>query len=223
MNRAEIDTAVAAYWNARAPKFAAAASHVRHAEDWRRVLAAAFDATGPSDVVDLGCGTGACALIAASLGHRVRGYDGAAPMIEVARTAARAAGLDVEFVHGFLGRAAIAPASADIVTIRNVLWTLADPDAVLRLAFRVLRPGGRIVVSDGLWSVAPESRSTYPEQLAATLPFHKGLTEGDARNLLTRAGFVDAHAWHHLFDAPPYPGGVPFFVLSAIKPGDRTG
>ena len=55
MNRAEIDTAVAAYWNARAPKFDAAASHVRHAEEWRRVLAAAFDATGPSDVVDLGC------------------------------------------------------------------------------------------------------------------------------------------------------------------------
>ena len=65
-----------------------------------------------------------------------------------ARTAARAAGLDVEFVHGFLGRAAIAPASADFVTIRNVLWTLADPDAVLRLAFRVLRPGGLVLVDN---------------------------------------------------------------------------
>lgn len=215
MTASKVAEGVTAYWDARAPRFDGAAAHVRAPEAWTAVLAAAFRADGPKDVVDLGTGTGACALAAASLGHRVRAYDGSAEMLAVARGAACRAGLAIEFVQALITDAPLEPSSADIVTIRNVLWTLEHPAEALDLARRTLRRNGRIVVSDGLWSTAPGNRSDYAAELAERLPFHAGLTEEDARMLLEDAGFDPPTAWQHLFRTPPYPDGVPAFVLSA--------
>jgi ubiquinone/menaquinone biosynthesis C-methylase UbiE len=217
MKAAEAQAQVSDYWTRRAPAFDGVASHVAQASLWRDVLAAAFEAQGAKDVVDLGTGTGACALIAASLGHRVRACDGSEGMLAAARQAAEAAGLDIALEHALIGEATFAPASADIVTLRNVLWTLPDPMAALRRAHLLLRPGGLVLVSDGLWSVAAQYRSTYPETLAASLPRHDGLTEDEARTMLADAGFGPAQSWQHLFPASPYPGDVPMFVLTARK------
>ena len=217
MKAAEAQTQVSDYWTRRAPAFDGVASHVAQAALWRDVLAAAFEAQEPKDVFDLGTGTGACALIAASLGHRVRACDGSEGMLAAARQAARASGLDVAFEHALIEEASFAPDTADIVTLRNVLWTLPDPMAALRKAHLILRPGGLILVSDGLWSVAAQYRSTYPDTLAASLPRHDGLTENDARAMLSEAGFGPARSWQHLFPASPYPGDVPMFVLAARK------
>ncbi len=211
-----VQSEVTAYWDARAPHFDAVASHVAQAEVWRAVLGAAFAADGPRDVIDLGTGTGACALAAAALGHRVRAYDGSAGMLAVAREAARRSGAAIDFVQATLEEAALPPTGADIVTLRNVLWTLERPQDALAAARRALRPGGRVVVSDGLWSVAPQSRSTYPADLAARLPFHAGLREDDAVRLLAQAGFAAPTRWGHLLPASAYPGAVPVFVLAAL-------
>ncbi len=217
MKPAEAQIEVSNYWTRRAAAFDGVASHVAQAALWRDVLSAAFEAKEAKDVVDLGTGTGACALIAASLGHRVRACDGSEGMLAAARQAATAAGLDVAFEHALIADASFAPGSADIVTLRNVLWTLPDPMAALRKAYLVLRPGGQVLVSDGLWSTAAQYRSTYPETLAASLPRHDGLTEDEARTMLADAGFGPARSWQHLFPASPYPGDVPMFVLTARK------
>ena len=210
-----VGAGVTDYWNGRAPRFDGVASHVAQRELWLAVLEAAFQADSPKDVVDLGTGTGACALLAASLGHRVRACDGSANMLEVARAAAQEAGLAIAFQDATIEEAEITDASADIVTLRNVLWTLEHPMEALLQAHSILRPGGLVLVSDGLWSVAPEYRSTYPEELAARLPLHDGLTEAAAQDLLTQAGFSGFRSWQHLFPASPYPGNVPVFVLTA--------
>ncbi len=215
MTGPDVAASVTAYWDGRAPAFDGVASHVARFDEWRRVLEAAFEADGPKDVVDLGTGTGACALVAASLGHRVRGYDGSHGMLAAARAAAAGLGLDIVFEAALIDDVSVPDASADIVTLRNVLWTLADPAAALAKARRILRPGGRIVVSDGQWSVAPQYRSTYPAELAAKLPLHDGPSEEVARRMLAQAGFGAARSWQHLFAGSPYPGDVPVFVLSA--------
>jgi ubiquinone/menaquinone biosynthesis C-methylase UbiE len=217
MKAAEAQAQVSDYWTRRAPAFDGVASHIAQASLWRDVLAAAFEAQEAKDVVDLGTGTGACALIAASLGHRVRACDGSEGMLAAARQAAEAAGLKIAFEHALIEEATFAPASADIVTLRNVLWTLPDPMAALRQAHLVLRPGGLGLISDGLWSVAAQYCSTYPDTLAASLPSHDGLTEDEARTMLSEAGFGPARSWQHLFPASPYPGDVPMFVLTALK------
>ncbi len=208
---------VTAYWDARAPAFDGVASHVARFADWRRVLEAAFSAGGPRDVVDLGTGTGACALVAASLGHRVRGYDGSTGMLAAARAAAARLALDIAFETAVIEDLPVESGSADIVTLRNVLWTLPDPAAALAQAHRILRPGGRVIVADARWSVAPQYRSTYPPGLAESLPLHDGLSEDDARRLLAQAGFGAARSWQHLFAESPYPGDVPTFVVSATR------
>lgn len=162
MKAAEAQAQVSDYWTRRAPAFDGVASHVAQATIWHDVLAAAFEADEAKDVVDLGTGTGACALIAASLGHRMRACDGSEGMLAAARQAADASGLDVTFEQALIEEAPFAPDTADIVTLRNVLWTLPVPMAALRKAHALLRPGGLALVSDGLWSVAAQYRSTYP-------------------------------------------------------------
>ena len=213
----DVAAAVTAYWNGRAPAFDGVASHVARFDDWRRVLEAAFEADRPKDVVDLGTGTGACALVAASLGHRVHGYDGSEGMLAAARAAAARLGLGIVFEAGLIEDIPVPAESADIVTLRNVLWTLSDPRAALAQAHRILRPGGRIVVSDGQWSVAPQFRSTYPPELAGKLPWHDGPTEDNVRQMLAIGGFGSARSWQHLFAQSPYPGNVPMFVIGAIR------
>jgi SAM-dependent methyltransferase len=47
---------------------------------------------------------------------------------------------------------AMTPASFDRVTMRNLLWTLPDPNHVLRFARGILRPGGRLLMADGFWN-----------------------------------------------------------------------
>lgn len=217
MKAAEVQAQVSDYWTRRAPAFDGVASHVAQASLWRDVLATAFETKEAKDVVDLGTGTGACALIAAALGHRVRACDGSEGMLAVARQAAEAAKLDVAFEHALIEEASFAPDTADIVTLRNVLWTLPDPMAALCKAQSILRSGGLILVSDGLWSIASQYRSTYPGALANSLPRHDGLTEEDARAMLSEAGFGPARSWQELFPASPYPGDVPMFVLTARK------
>lgn len=121
----------------------------------------------------------------------------------------------VDFVRARTGDAPVASASADIVTIHNVLWTLERPAEALKVARRALRPGGRVIVSDGLWSHAPDDRSDYTAEVAARLPLHAGLSEAETERPMHEAGFGDENSWQHLFRSAPYPGGVPTFVLSA--------
>ena len=216
----ETADAMAAHWSARAHRFDGAASHNHHRDAWRHVFSEAVG-DQPGDVVDLGCGTGACAILLAEMGHRVTAVDGAAGMLEHARRSAQQAGVEIDFIERDMDRAGLPGASADVVTLRNVLWTLEAPAAALRLAHRLLRPGGVVLVSDGLW------RKRADPQLAALngyLPYANGVREDDARALLNDAGFGDIASWQHLFPSAPYgdmydaPGTpICYFVLTAMR------
>lgn len=206
---------VSQFWDKSAATFNSRASHVTNAEEWHTVLSAALG-TGTKDVIDLGTGTGACALIAAQLGHRVRGYDGSQGMLATARQAAKEADLDIDFLQSAIEDADIASESADIVTLRNVLWTVQDPVAILRKAHRILRPRGFVMVSDGYWATSPDYK-VYSEDTSARIPHLKGMTEADARDMLASAGFGTPTSWQHLFNTAPYAADMTMFVLTAHK------
>ncbi|HEY3631944.1 MAG TPA: class I SAM-dependent methyltransferase, partial [Jatrophihabitantaceae bacterium] len=98
-------------------------------------------------VVDVGCGTGNATLLAARAGARVTGVDPATRLLDVARTAAAAAGLDATFVAGEAATIPLDDASADAVL--SVFGVIFAPDAEAAAAelARVRAPSGRIVLS----------------------------------------------------------------------------
>lgn len=103
---------------------------------------------GPGvDVVDVACGTGNAALLAASRGARVVGVDGAPRLLEVAAARAVELGLDVEWREGDLGALPAEEATADVVlSVFGVIFA-RDPAGALGEIARVLRPEGRAYVS----------------------------------------------------------------------------
>lgn len=102
----------------------------------------------PSEhVVDVGCGTGNAALLAARRGARVTGVDPAARLVDVAAAAAHAEGLDAEFVQGDAAALPLSKGGADAVV--SVFGVIFAPDAERAAAElgRVTAPAGRIVLS----------------------------------------------------------------------------
>ncbi len=213
------------YWSEHAPRFNVTASHIQFAHEWAAVLAEAVPIPPIRAVVDLGTGTGACALILAALGHRVTALDGAVGMLEQARKNAETIGVDVRFVHADVDDPGLLTESWDVVCARNLFWTLPDPNRTLATIRSLLRPHGILLFSDGMWRDPTDpqgaSDTTYGD-VDDALPFYHGIEQTDAEALLVRNGFGAIQQWHHLFTSHPYPKPTPrrFFVLTASPLSD---
>ncbi|MFJ3664470.1 class I SAM-dependent methyltransferase [Streptomyces sp. NPDC090119] len=139
-------------WDAQAPVFDDEPDHGLRAPEIRAAWAERLRGWlpgQPSDVLDLGCGTGSLALLAAEQGHRVTGVDASPAMVERAR--AKLAGRDARVLRGDAAVPPVVAQGYDVILVRHVLWTLPDPAEVLRHWRTLLRPGGRFVLVEGVW------------------------------------------------------------------------
>jgi SAM-dependent methyltransferase len=99
-------------------------------------------------LLDVACGSGQLALIAARRGARVTGVDIATNSIEAARGRAAAEGLDIRFDEGDAEALPYADATFDIVaTIFGAMFA-PQPEAAAREILRVCRPGGTIAMAN---------------------------------------------------------------------------
>ena len=98
-------------------------------------------------VLDVGCGTGNVALIAARAGAHVTGVDPAPRLLDVARDLAHGEGLGVDFLRGDAGSLPLMEASVDVVLSNFGVIFARDPMAAAAEMVRVLVPGGRIAFS----------------------------------------------------------------------------
>ena len=148
----------------------------------------------PGDtVLDLGSGGGIDVLLSARRvwpGGKAYGLDGSPDMIALARENAAQAGVtNAEFLHGHIEDIPLPGGSVDVVISNCVLNLSADKPRVLAEAFRVLRPGGRLGVSDIIATdgLDPDRRAGA-EQLAGCTT--GTLTAGEYRHLLLASGFT---------------------------------
>ncbi len=147
-------------------------------------------------VVDLGCGGGLDVFLAAAKvgpAGKAIGIDMTPEMIERARaSAARGVGgqsiTNVEFYLASIDRLPLADDSVDVVISNCVINLAPDKRAVLREIQRVLRPGGRVAISD----IA--LKRPLPGELAADVMAYVGCIAGailieDYKTALSEAGF----------------------------------
>ncbi|HWJ50452.1 MAG TPA: class I SAM-dependent methyltransferase [Solirubrobacteraceae bacterium] len=136
-------------------------SYERTAVELAPAARAAIDAAAPREgehVVDVGCGAGNAALLAAARGARVTGVDPAPRLLDVARAEASARGLNVAFLEGDAASLPLPDGSANVVV--SVFGAIFAPDASAAAAemTRVTAPSGRMVLcawipGGALWEI----------------------------------------------------------------------
>ncbi|MCI0752245.1 class I SAM-dependent methyltransferase [Teichococcus vastitatis] len=205
------------YWSERAATFDQAFGHRIPAGPERAAWLAEFRARlgeAPLSVLELACGTGELTGVLRELGHRVTALDFSEAMLARAR-AKHAGDPAARFFLADAEHTREAPAQYDAVTCRHLVWTLTDPAAALADWFRVLKPGGQLLVFDGDFSAprgwrgdAARRLITWLEQrqgadpvrtpeaaargaaIQRQLPFAGGLTFERLRPLAEAAGFT---------------------------------
>jgi arsenite methyltransferase len=151
-------------------------------------------------VLDLGSGGGIDVLLSAKRvgpGGKAYGLDMTDEMLALARENQRRAGAtNVEFLKGTIEAIPLPDNSVDVIISNCVINLSSDKDAVLREAFRVLKPGGRFAVSDVV------VRGEVPADVRRSMELWVGciagaLEEADYAARLRAAGFgdVDLETW----------------------------
>ena len=133
-------------------------------------------------VVDVGCGTGTDACIAAGLvggSGRVFGIESDSVSLSTARLQAKRSRLrNITFTKAYAEKLPLPDQCADAVISNGVLSQCRNKIAVIREIFRVLKPGGRVQIADIL--VAPD---------ALNIPNPRKLTDEEYLAVLRNTGF----------------------------------
>ena len=180
-------------------------------------------------VLDLGAGGGFdCFLAAKQVGPegRVIGVDMTPEMVQKARANARQANVEnVDFRLGEIEHLPVADGEIDVILSNCVINLSPDKDAVFREAFRVLKPGGRLAISD-IVATAP-----IPEELSRNALALTGCVSGAApsereRETLKTVGFenvrVDLKEESRAVVRDWFPGsGAAKYVVSANIEGTK--
>jgi ubiquinone/menaquinone biosynthesis C-methylase UbiE len=150
------------------------------------------------EVLDIGCGPGSLTvdLARAVVPGRVVGIDSSADVLDTARAAAAAAGVELDLRTGDVYALDVPDGSFDVVHAHQGLQHLDDPVAALRELRRVCRPGGVVAVREVDFATAAAHPDVVTDWLAVYVPAARALGgEPYAGRLLLRwaraAGFTD--------------------------------
>ena len=149
---ARIKATIRRYWNWRSASYGDDSDKSEKiAMKWESIIRELVTGVTGSRALDIGTGRGQVAVYLARAGLDATGIDLSENMVDCARQNARHHGLDIDFRTGDAEHLVFDDNAFDVLVSRNLLWTLPHPQKALAEWRRVLRPGGMLVVSDGLW------------------------------------------------------------------------
>ncbi|HLL88560.1 MAG TPA: bifunctional demethylmenaquinone methyltransferase/2-methoxy-6-polyprenyl-1,4-benzoquinol methylase UbiE [Tepidisphaeraceae bacterium] len=160
-------------------------------QHWRRKAVSLAELTTYDSVVDVACGTGDLTLLFEREAYRVAppakdmpraaqvvGIDFTFAMLPIAARKAERGGV-LQWVNGDAQSLPLPDACCDVVSIAFGIRNVADPAAALREFYRVLRPGGRVIVLEFSLPTNASLRGLYNFYFRQILPRTATLISGD--------------------------------------------
>lgn len=137
----------------------------------------------PLTIADLGAGEGTLSLLLAQRANRVIAVDNSEKMIEYGTDVASRNGVkNLEFRLGDLEELPLTEGEADLALLHQSLHHAIHPQTALQEAYRIVCPGGRVIVMDLLKHSFEEARELYADVWL-------GFTQAELMRLLLTAGF----------------------------------
>ena len=180
-------------------------------KSWKGVAEAFLHLMPPMIIADLGAGEGAFALLLAQRATQVIAVDNSAKMIEFGREQALRHGLkNVEYRLGDMEEVPIDTESVDLVFFSQSLHHALHPHRAVHEAWRILKPGGRIILLDLGKHRFEEARELYADEWL-------GFSETDLESMLEKAGFhnIQTSIVHKEPEAP--------FLQTLLAVADKAG
>jgi len=177
---------------------------------WKGLAEALLKVTNHGVVADLGAGEGTLAQMLARQAERVIAVDLSPKMVEFGRELARRHDLkNLEYRLGDIEEPPLDDASVDLAFLSQALHHAGSPQKALDRAFRIVKPGGQLVVLDLLQHSFEEARELYADVWL-------GFGEGELAAMLEKAGFVEIET--AIVDREPEPPNFQTLLAVARKP-----
>lgn len=167
---------------------------------WKGIAEMLLRLMPPMTIADLGAGEGTLAQLLARGALRVIAVDNAEKMVEYgARLAAENGLANLEYRRGDLEELPVEDASVDLAIFSQSLHHAQHPARAAGEAYRILKPGGRVVVLDLIRHHFEEARELYAD-------LWLGFSEVEVAGFLAKAGFggVGTSVVHREPDAPHF-------------------
>ncbi len=152
---------------------------------WKALAEALIKSLNYRRVADLGAGEGTLSQLLAQRAEQVIAIDLSPKMVEYAQKLAISNGLpNVEFRIGDIEEPPIAEKSIDLAILSQALHHAEHPQKAIDSAYRILAPGGRIIILDLLQHSFEEARELYGDRWL-------GFSESHLSSMLEKAGFSE--------------------------------
>jgi ArsR family transcriptional regulator len=151
---------------------------------WKALAEALIKVLNYKVVADLGAGEGTLAQLLAQRAEKVIAVDLSPKMVEFGQNLAVQNGLsNLEYRIGDIEVPPIDNDSLDLAILSQALHHAVHPQRALDAAFRILKPGGRLIILDLLLHTFEEAREMYADRWL-------GFSESDLAMMMEKSGFV---------------------------------
>lgn len=151
---------------------------------WEAIGHLALRLTPAITIADLGAGEGLISQLLARRAHQVWCIDNSPRMVEVGTELARKNGLDnLAYKLGDIEKVPLPDASVDLAILSQALHHAQHPQSAVAEAFRILKPGGQVVILDLNEHPFEKARELYADVWL-------GFKESTLHSFLKRAGFT---------------------------------